>query len=397
MGQTGEAPVSELLVGPLRSVRRASSTDAREINRRSALHAIASRVAVTRAEIARVTGLTRPTVSSLVGELIDEGLVVEGGPGASAGGKRPTLLAIDTAARQVIAVDASAPVPTGRLLDLGGEVLAEATARPARAGDDAAAAITELVARLARSATAPLAGVGMGTPGLVDADGTVVEAANLGWHDRPLRAELEAAIGLPVFVANDADAAALVEFGRLPEKRDGLALVRIGAGIGAGLVLAGRPHPGSRAAAGEIGHLVVIPGGALCSCGNHGCLETVASVRAILGAAGADPADPPADLAALLRDHGAQAELALDLAVLHLGAVIAHLVAILDVGDVVLSVQLPGAGQLLAERVADVVAERLLPQHLAELEIRAAEDTDSLVLDGAHALVLAGSLGMVRP
>lgn len=389
--------MTEVLAGPLRSVRAASGQHAREVNRRSVLHAVASGAAITRADLARLTGLTRPTVSSLIDQLVDEGLVVEVGQGVSAGGKRPTLLAIDAAARQVVAVDVSADPVVGVLSDLGGTTVASSELREGLHGDGLVDAIADLVRDLAGAATAPLAGVGIGTPGLVDADGTVVEAPNLGWHDRPLGTELRERTGLPVWVANDADAAALVEFGRLPEGRDGLALVRIGAGVGAGLVLGGRPYPGARAAAGEIGHLVVVPDGPPCSCGNHGCLETVAGLRPILAAAGLDPAHPPADLDALLAVGGDPVRAAVDAAAVHLGAVVAHLVAILDIGDVVLSVEVPGLGTRLAEQVGRVVEQRLLPRLAADVHVRAAADADGLVLDGAHALVLAGSLGMVRP
>ncbi|MFA9445907.1 ROK family transcriptional regulator [Egicoccus sp. AB-alg6-2] len=389
--------MADLLVGPLRSVRTASGQQAREVNRRSVLHAVASGTAVTRADLARLTGLTRPTISSLIDQLVDDGLVVEAGPGESAGGKRPTLLAIDAGARQVVAIDVGTDVVVGLLSDLAGRPLASGTLHEPMHGDELVAALADLIEDLAAQASAPIAGVGIGTPGLVHADGTVVEAANLGWHDRPLGAQLQARTGLSVWVANDADAAALVEFGRLPEGRDGLALVRIGAGVGAGLVLGGRPYAGSRAAAGEVGHLVVVPDGAPCSCGNNGCLETVASLRPILAAGGFDLAHPPTDLAALLAAGGAPVRAALDLAADHLGSVVAHMIAIVDVSDVVLSVEIPGVGEALAERVRQVVGDCLLPRLAHDVDVRAAVDAEDLVLDGAHALVLAGELGMVRP
>jgi predicted NBD/HSP70 family sugar kinase len=388
--------VADLLAGPLRSVGGASGHHARESNRRAVLHAVASGVAVTRADLARLTGLTRPTISSLVEELVGDGLIVEAGQGPSAGGKRPTLLAIDSAARQVIAIDVSSDALVGALSDLRGMATAVEERSGATTGDALVDEVVDLIEVLAGQATAPLVGVGVGTPGLVHADGTIVEAANLGWHDRALGAELQERTGLPVWVANDADAAALAEFAHLPEGRDGLALVRIGAGIGAGFVLGGRPYRGGRAAAGEIGHLVVVPDGAPCSCGNAGCLETVASLRPLLAASGFDLAAPPTDLTDLLSRGGDAAQAAIDLAALHLGSVLAHLIAIIDVADVVISVEVPGMGEALAERLRQVVAERLLPRLAEGVVVRAAADDDRLVLDGAHALVLAGALGMVR-
>ncbi len=374
--------MSQQLLGPLRSLGSASSQDARAVNRRSVLHAVATGAALTRADLARLTGLTRPTISSLVDELSDEGLVVELGPGISAGGKRPTLLGIDLAARQVIAIDASVRPFVGVLTDLSGTTHATLEAPD---HDDPTDALAVLIGELAAQATAPIAGVGIGSPGLVDEDGTVVAAANLGWSDHPLRVLLEAATGLPVWVANDANAAALAEFGRLPSERDGLVLVRIGKGIGAGLVLGARPHVGTRAAAGEIGHLVVEPGGLPCACGNAGCLETVASLPAI-------------DRAIAAHGHGEDAERhAVAAAAGHLGAVLAHLVAILDVGDIVLSVERDGYGETMAAQVAAEIRSRLLQRVAPDVAVRAARDPGGLVLDGAHALVLAGALGMVQP
>ena len=374
--------MSQQLLGPLRSLGSASSQDARTVNRRSVLHAVASGTAVTRADLARLTGLTRPTISSLVDELAADGLMVELGPGISAGGKRPTLLGMDLAARQVIAIDASVRPFVGLLADLAGTEHATATATDV---GDPTDALVGLVEGLAAQATAPIAGVGVGSPGLVDEDGTVVEAPHLGWSDHPLRARLEAATGLPVWVANDANAAALAEFGRLPFERDDLALVRIGKGIGVGLVLGARPHVGSNAAAGEIGHLVVQPGGSACACGNAGCLETVASLPAIDHAIAAGGGGEDATRQAV--SNAAE----------HLGAVLAHLVAILDVGDVVLSVERDGYGEAMAARVAAEVRARLLRRVAPNVAVRAAQDPSGLVLDGAHALVLAGALGMVRP
>ncbi|MFO7778595.1 MAG: ROK family transcriptional regulator [Nitriliruptoraceae bacterium] len=374
--------MSQQLLGPLRSLGSASSQDARTVNRRSVLHAVASGAAVTRADLARLTGLTRPTISSLVDELSADGLVVELGPGISAGGKRPTLLGIDLAARQVIAIDASVRPFVGILADLSGTEHATAVAADVADPTDA---LVGLIEELMAQATAPIAGVGIGSPGLVDEDGTVVEAPHLGWSDHPLRARLETATDLPVWVANDANAAALAEFGRLPSERDGLVLVRIGKGIGAGLVLGARPHVGSSAAAGEIGHLVVQPDGLPCACGNAGCLETVASLPAI-------------DRAIAARGGGDDAiEQAVTDAAEHLGAVLAHLVAILDVGDVVLSVERDGYGEAMVARVAAEVRARLLRRVAPNVAVRAAGDPSGLVLDGAHALVLAGALGMVRP
>jgi glucokinase len=127
-----------------------------------------------------------------------------------------------------------------------------------------------------------LTAIGVGVPGRVEPDGTVRHATNLGWHDVPLAARLTAEFGVPCAVGNDVRSAAA---GLLDHEIAGgirnLAYVAVGTGIGAGLVLEGRLHLGTRGMAGEIGHVIVEPDGATCSCGQRGCLETVASGPAV--------------------------------------------------------------------------------------------------------------------
>ena len=135
-----------------------------------------------------------------------------------------------------------------------------------------------LAAELIGLADRPVLGIGVGSPGVVDADGTVIAAPNLGWADVPLAAGLRDALGLPVFVANDANAAVLGEHTFGDTGDGGLMVIRVGTGVGAGLVLEGTLLHGNRAAAGEIGHVVVDPDGERCACSRRGCLETLLAV-----------------------------------------------------------------------------------------------------------------------
>lgn len=360
----------------------ARATDARALNLRTALQAISSAEGMSRASIARMTGLTRATVSSLVAELIEDGLVVEAGTGESRGGKPPTLLAIATGGREVIALDLSAQPFRGTRSDLAGTVRATVTGAPGRVtGDDAVGELQRLVDELLAVEGAPVAGIGIATPGLVDEDGLVHEASNLGWHDRPLGQEL-AHLDAPVWIANDADVAAMAEYAILPDGADDVILVRLADGVGAGVVLSGHLWRGARAAAGEIGHLVVVDDGAPCPCGLRGCLETIASTPAILEAA----VEHPDGLPGATTDAGR-----------HLGRVLAHVVAILDVGDVVLACELDGIGDTLVEAVASELTARLLPAQAAHVRVRmSTHDTDQ-VLAGAAALVAHEALGLVGP
>lgn len=381
---------------------RRGTTNGRVANLRRVLRDVASSSALSRADLARATGLTRPTVSSLVAELMDAGLIVELGPGRSDGGKPPTLLGVDPTARSVVAIDVGPPAVVGTLSDLAGTVLArESIPDPRLTGAELLDAVVALADDLAGRSTAPVAGIGVGTAGLVTPDGVVVEASNLDWHHLPLAQILTERTGHPAWVANGANAAALAEHRSVAPEGDGLVVVRMGVGVGAGLLIGGQVHAGSRAAAGEIGHLVVDPGGPPCRCGNRGCLETLTSVTAILGRAAElagveDDPDLPRDLGVLRERLGDDAvATALREAGTSLGVVLANLVATVDVTHIVLSPELEGDVSDLTDAVREAMRERLLPGHADGVDLRVSTLGPDLVLHGAHALVLSGALGLV--
>ena len=184
------------------------------------------------------------TVSDLVGELVGEGLVEElGAPAESRVGKPPILVGLAADSAHIVALDLSVDdTMTGAVINLAGEVKARRElALEGRKGDDAVAVVHRLAAELIGLADRPVLGVGVGSPGVVDADGTVIAAPNLGWADVPLAAGLREALGLPVFVANDANTAVLGEHTFGDTGDGGLMVIRVGTGVGAGLVLEGTP------------------------------------------------------------------------------------------------------------------------------------------------------------
>ena len=150
-------------------------------------------------------------------------------------------------------------------------------------GDAAVALVHDLIDELLAGPHSPILGIGVGTPGIVDGDGTIRWAVNLAWTDLPLGQRLADHYNLPTVVANDSRAAAYATFLFEGEDRPAnLIAIKVGHGIGAGLVLNGELFGGDGFGAGEIGHIVIEPDGAPCHCGRFGCLETVASVPAIL-------------------------------------------------------------------------------------------------------------------
>jgi Transcriptional regulator/sugar kinase len=377
---------------------------ARAHNRALVLQTLYDAERLSRADLARETGLTRVTISDLVAELISDGLVaVRGHREGSRPGKPAVMLEIDATAHQVIGLDLSEPDRfRGAILDLHGVILhTDQVPLNGSTGDDALAKAVELLDLLRQRTTRPVLGVGVGSPGIVDLAGIVLSAPNLRWTDLPLQQVLEYSSGLPVQVANDANTAALAEhtFG------DGFGdvmLVKIGRGVGAGLLIDGVPLFGSRFAAGEIGHVVVdAEGGAPCACGKSGCLETwmsVPSLRAALAEAdaafaeAAAEADAEADAAPSDRDRRRVA--VLRAAGEHLGIALAPVVGALNLSEVVLS----GPSELLDGPLLDAVIRtvraRTMAEFHGELTVRMATNPDDVVLRGASVLVLADQLGV---
>lgn len=357
-----------------RQPRKTSRDDGRRWNLLATLQTVASQGTTSRAEIARATGLTRTTVSSIVAELIAEDLVQELGPAeAESAGKPPTLLSINHSGRVIVTVDLSHQPFEGAVMDLSGAVLFRTRAEKAAVGPQAIEVAADLVAACLQAAEAPVLGIGVGTPGMIDPDGGIREAAHLEWHDVPLRATLSDRFDLPVAVGNDAHVSALAQWRDNTEET--LLLVAVGEGIGAGLILNGVLHAGEHLSSGEIGHVVVDPDGAQCRCGLRGCLETVAAVPAVR----ATDASPAVDttIAAGRR----------------LGATLAVVIAAVDVDHVVVASELtsvPG----YTEAVQAELRSRLHRSRRDTVTVEPASTPD-LVLSGAAAAVMRDVLGVV--
>ncbi|WP_308797046.1 ROK family transcriptional regulator [Agromyces silvae] len=360
---------------------------ARRHNRSLVLQTLYSSGPRSRADVARETGLTRVTVSDLVSALIAEGLVIELGPQeAGRPGKPATLIDVDRGAFQILGLDLSEHHRfRGAVMDLDGTVVARAeVALDGATGADATARVVTLAEQLAGLATAPVLGVGIGSPGVVDPAGVVRSAPNLRWHDEPLQHRVAAALGAPVHVANDANVAVLAEHGT-SDGRD-LLLVRIGHGVGAGLIVGGHAVVGSAYAAGEIGHVVVgTDRGPRCACGKDGCLEAwVAVPRLTAQLAEIDSAGGEASARDdLLREAGRR-----------LGIVLAPVVGALNLAEVVLS----GPADLLDGAFHDAAVDTLRDRTMAEqhrgLRLRMTEHGQDIVLRGAAVMVLSGQLGV---
>jgi predicted NBD/HSP70 family sugar kinase len=372
----------------LRPTAKALPEHARAHNRAMVLQHLFHVGPASRADLARSTALTRVTVSDLVSALISEGLVEELGTRSDGRvGKPARLVGMRTEAHQIVAVDLEDDaLMRGAVLTLTGDVVARRT-QPLenRTGREALDALVALCEELLAAADRPVLGIGVGSPGVVDAAGTVVEAPNRGWYDVPLAAELTDRLGVPVHVANDANTAALGEFTYGGAGGSGLMVVTVGQGVGSGIVLDGALVQGHRHAAGEIGHVTVLDDDAdgpapTCACGRRGCLETVLAVPALRRRI-ADLDQAAADVELARVGH-------------LLGVALAPVVSALNLSEVLFS----GPAELLDGplRVAALatVQRRTMPAIGADLQLRMASLGEDVTLAGAAVLVLSGQLGV---
>ena len=267
-------------------IQKATHQETKQHNRDLILKTIFEADTVSRAEIARITRLTRTTVSDVVGGLLSEGLVSEVGIGESIGGKSPILLSLAKDSRYMISLNLAHDQFCGAVVNLRGEIKdMESAPVSGRDGEQALALVYEILDRLVKKQWAPVVGIGVGTPGLVNTrEGLVINAVNLDWQNLPLAQLLRDRYHMPVHIMNDSQAAAIGEYvyGGGYKADENLVVINIRQGIGAGILINGRLFQGDGGAAGEIGHMVVQENGELCRCGNHGCLETLASARAVV-------------------------------------------------------------------------------------------------------------------
>ncbi len=384
---------------------KATQQQTREHNRNLALRILFERQSVSRAEISRITGLTRTTISGIVSDLIGSGLVREVGLGRSRGGKSPILLSLIADSRCVIGLDLAYGTFSGAVVDLRGNIHRRAeTPVRRRDGDAALASVYELLDELVPAARQPLVGIGVGTPGLVSASrGVVVHAVNLDWRNLPLRQLLRDRYQVPVTVVNDSQAAAVGEhtFGDGHDPHGNLILVNVRHGIGAGIIIKGELFHGDGGGAGEIGHVVVVrEGGLPCRCGNSGCLETVASTRAVVQRAqmlarhfegSSLAAVPEVTFEGLQQAFSAGDPVAQQVvreAGRFMGMAISSLIGTLNIGRIVLAGGITSFGPPLLEVVRETVAQTTLARLAQDTRVEFERLGRNEIVLGASAVLL---------
>jgi predicted NBD/HSP70 family sugar kinase len=351
----------------------------RSRNRLRVLETVQQRGAISRVDITRTTGLSRTTVSSLVAELLTEGVLSERAaePAApSSGGGRPaTLLALSPDGGGVLGVHLGHEGVRVVLADLSGDVLGERQREidvdhlPADSLAYVADAALELVAGSGHDLGRVIGmGVAVSAPVQLVSHALRTPSMLRDWTDIDIAAQLRERVGVPVHVGNDANLGAMAEwtFG-VGRGADDLIYVMLSDGVGAGLILGGRPYEGAAGAAGELGHVAVVDGGYVCRCGNRGCLETVVGTRALVGAV-AHSRGPDTTLAevvdlAVAGDPGCH-RVIVD-AGRTIGRALSGICAVLDPKLVIIGGEIAAAGPPLLDGVREVL-ERRLPSAISQ-------------------------------
>ena len=265
-------------------MQSASSEVVRDINRRIVLNLIRTRQPISRADLARISGMQRSTISLIVEELVREHWVLEGPTVRLPRGRRPTFLRLNDD-RVIIGVDIRPIQTTVALADVNGQFTSQEAMPTPSDPKVAVKLLIQHIQSIMRSCeNKKIEGVGISLPGRFNqSTDRLVFAPNLKWRDIDLRNPIIRATGLEVEVENAANACVLaaVWFDRMEECRN-LVVVTVSEGIGAGVLINGQLARGLNSMAGEFGHVPLDPEGPLCSCGSRGCWEIFASNRAAL-------------------------------------------------------------------------------------------------------------------
>ncbi|MEN1989315.1 MULTISPECIES: ROK family transcriptional regulator [Paenibacillus] len=375
----------------------------KKINKSIVLDTIRRNAPLSRARVSEVTGLNKATVSNLVAELIQDELVQEIGPGESSGGRKPLMLLFRATAGYAVGLELSVSHLKGVLTDLEGNVVAESTAKleahdvPAVFGQLKLAA-SELI-QAAPASPHGVIGIGIGVPGMVDEDGTVLFAPNLGWEGVPLRSMLEEAFNVPVTIDNEANAGAHGElnFGAGVGVRH-LIYISAGIGIGSGIMVDGELYKGAWGYAGETGHMSIEAEGRACSCGNRGCWELYASEKAYDHPE--QKLNLPAHTTRELIEYaklGNSSVLALYEGIgRKLGIGITNIVNSFNPERIIIGGPLSEAGPWIESSLKQVVEERTLPYHRRSLQIEWAGLGSRSTRIGAAYSAISQFLGKIK-
>jgi predicted NBD/HSP70 family sugar kinase len=396
-------------------IAKRTSRDIRVANRFEVLRHIIAVSTVSRQEIATETGLSLATVSNLVGELLEAGLLVEVGFEDSGGGRPRGLISVQPAGGVLVGVDVAETYVHVELFDAALSVVAAVDVelhpeenRPEEVVGHIVSSVRTAVERAGATYDRVL-GVGVSVPGQVDRSGGVsVFAPNWDWHDVPLRSLLAEQLNLPLYLDNPPRAAVVAElwFGA-GRGRDDVVVLNLGTGVGAGLAFRGSLYRGATNSAGEWGHITLVIDGRPCHCGSRGCVETYVGAPGIMQhLRDLDPASPmlhdddqTATIEALARGYEAGDPVATKVVgetARYLGVAIAGMVNLANPEVIVLSSWVAARlGNPLLAEVREVVDRHALRRPLTATEITLCQLNGNPVSLGAATFALEGFLSAI--
>lgn len=386
----------------------------RELNLSLVLRLIHNDAPISRSQIAQMTGLNKSTVSSLVEFLLEQELIHETGVNSVGAGRPARLLEINPRAGAIVGAEFGVDFVAVALTDFSGKILwrEDQTTLPTDEQEkilEQSIALIKRAIKFSKGLSLSLLGLGIAIPGTVNIqDGVLIFAPNLQWRNVPLRSFFKKHTNLPVFIENDANAAAVAEhlFGDARESNNFI-FVFAGVGIGGGLFLNGNLHRGSIGYAGEIGHspLMAEPFDAPCHCGNRGCWETYANQYSILRRVQARlDARRKSILPKLMKERKValslelikeaadagdrQAIEALEETGKAMGLGIATLINMLNPQKIILGGPLSVVGDYLLPMAAKVAIERSLPEMRSNIDILLSSFQEDASLIGAISIVV---------
>jgi glucokinase-like ROK family protein len=351
----------------------------------------------TRGELGEVTGLARSTVAQRIDALIEAGLVVEVGGAPSTGGRPPSLLGFNAEAGVILAADLGATHSRIAVSNLLAESLVETTAEiDINKGPDAVIGwLLDTFDRLLDEVGRPpseVRGIGIGVPGPVDfARGMAVNPPIMaGWHMHPIKDAFAQRYDAPVLVDNDVNIMALGEYWVMEPKVDDFVFVKVGTGIGSGLILGGVLHRGANGAAGDIGHVRATSEDVVCRCGNNGCLEALAGGAALAGRLRESGLDAMGgrDVVRLVERGDEEATRAVRQAGRLIGQVLASMVNLLNPSLIMIGGDLARAEQQLLAGIREVVYQRSTTLSTTDLTIAVSPLRDRAGVIGAAAMAI---------
>ena len=361
------------------------------------LSLIRSGEATTRGQLTEATGLARSTVAQRVDALINSGLVIEAGEAESTGGRPPTILGFNDNAGVVLVADFGATHSRIALTNFGGETIVDQAIEIDidRGPEDVLGGLEQIFDDLlirSGHTSSDVKGIGVGLPGPVDFDrGMAVHPPIMaGWHEYPVADRLGDRFGVPVLVDNDVNIMALGEQWVISPRVDDFMYVKVGTGIGSGLILGGRIHRGAHGAAGDIGHVQATTQNVVCRCGNTGCLEAAAGGAALAAqlAEAHENVTGSRDVVRLVRAGKNDAARAVREAGRLIGQVLASTVNLLNPALIIIGGDMAAAEQQLLAGIREVVYRRSTALSTTDLHIRTSDLGDRAGVTGAAAMVI---------